>query len=141
MPDRNVMTESRPAGTRSAGPMPAAGAGMAKPVYMRLREIIAAAIIDGTFCEGEMLPSVRAFAADQGANPLTVAKAYQQFQDDGLIEVQRGIGIRVLEGARQRLKQAERRQFLSAEWPDIAARIRLLDIDIADLTASGSFAD
>jgi GntR family transcriptional regulator len=49
----------------------------AKPVYLKLRDVIAAAILDGNYKEGEMLPSVRAFAAVQGANPLTVAKAYQ----------------------------------------------------------------
>ena len=64
-----------------------------RPVYLRLRDEIAAAIIDGRYGEGDMLPSVRAFAAEQGANPLTVAKAYQQFQTDGLIRVQRGVGM------------------------------------------------
>ena len=56
-----------------------------KPVYLKLRDKIAAAIIDGTYAEGGMLPSVRAFAAQEGANPLTVAKAYQQFQN-GLMD-------------------------------------------------------
>ena len=46
-----------------------------KPVYLKLRDMIAAAIIDGRYAEGDMLPSVRAMAAEQGANPLTVAKA------------------------------------------------------------------
>ncbi len=49
-----------------------------RPVYLRLRDIIAAAILDGQFGDGDMLPSVRAFAAQQGANPLTVAKAYRE---------------------------------------------------------------
>ena len=49
-----------------------------KPVYLKLRDMIAAAIIDGRYAEGEMLPSVRALASEQGANPLTVAKAYQR---------------------------------------------------------------
>ena len=75
-----------------------------KPVYMKLRDMIAAAIIDGRYAEGEMLPSVRALAAEQGANPLTVAKAYQQFQNDGLVEVQRGVGMYVVEGAANRLR-------------------------------------
>ena len=38
-------------------------------------------------------------AAEQGANPLTVAKAYQTFQDEGLIVVRRGVGMFVAEGA------------------------------------------
>ena len=53
-----------------------------QPVYLKLRDIIAAAIIDGTYGEGAMLPSVRAFAAEQGANPLTVAKAYDMLPAD-----------------------------------------------------------
>ena len=104
-----------------------------KPVYLRLREEIAAAIIDGRYAEGEMLPSVRAFAADQGANPLTVAKAYQQFQTDGLIRVQRGVGMFVRDGAARKLREAERQAFLKEEWPPLRDRIRRLGIDLADL--------
>ena len=104
-----------------------------RPVYMRLRELIAAAIIDGRYREGEMLPSVRAFAAEQGANPLTVAKAYQQFQADGLIRVQRGVGMFVGVGAAQRLRSAERARFLEEEWPQIRDRMERLGIALAEL--------
>lgn len=104
-----------------------------RPVYLRLREQIAAAIIDGSYPEGEMLPSVRAFAAEQGANPLTVAKAYQQFQADGLIRVQRGVGMFVREGAAERLRQAERDAFLQEEWPAIRERMDRLGLDPAEL--------
>lgn len=75
-----------------------------KPVYLKLRDEIAAAILDGRFSEGDMLPSVRAFAAQQGANPLTVAKAYQLFQDNGLVDVKRGVGLFVARGAVSRLR-------------------------------------
>ena len=108
----------------------------ARPVYLRLRDIIAAAILDGEFAEGEMLPSVRAFAAEQGANPLTVAKAFQQFQDDGLVAVRRGVGMFVTEGAAQRLRTAEREAFLKDEWPQIRARLDRLDLSAADLLAA-----
>jgi GntR family transcriptional regulator len=104
-----------------------------RPVYLRLREMIAAAIIDGRYAEGDMLPSVRAFAAEQGANPLTVAKAYQQFQTDGLIRVQRGVGMFVNTGAADHLRAAERVQFLEREWPEIRERIDRLGIAPADL--------
>ena len=104
-----------------------------KPVYLRLRDQIAAAIIAGDYPEGQMLPSVRALAAEQGANPLTVAKAYQQFQADGLIQVQRGVGMFVLEGAAEKLRRAERAAFLRHEWPEISQRMARLDITFADL--------
>lgn len=104
-----------------------------RPVYLKLRDLIAAAIIDGRYKEGEMLPSVRAFAVEQGANPLTVAKAYSQFQADGLIEVRRGVGMFIVSGAAEQLRRAEREAFLKDEWPEIRARMARLDIGPAEL--------
>ena len=106
-----------------------------RPVYLKLRDQIAAAIIEGVYAEGEMLPSVRAFAAEQGANPLTVAKAYQQFQTDGLVEVQRGVGMYVVPGAAEKLRRSEREQFLANEWPELRVRMKRLGIDLAKLLA------
>ncbi|MCB2085881.1 MAG: GntR family transcriptional regulator [Sphingomonadaceae bacterium] len=107
-----------------------------RPVYLKLRDRIAAAIIEGEYSEGDMLPSVRAFASEQGANPLTVAKAYQQFQIDGLVEVQRGVGMFVVRGAADKLRRAERRQFVEQEWPEIRSRMQRLGIDAAELLQS-----
>lgn len=105
-----------------------------KPVYLRLRDIISASILDGAFRDGDMLPSVRAFAAQQGANPLTVAKAYQSFQDDGLITVKRGVGMFVAEGASRRLRRAERAHFLENVWPPVAAQMRRIGVSLEDLS-------
>lgn len=104
-----------------------------KPVYLRLREIIAASILDGNYSDGDLLPSVRALAMRQGANPLTVAKAYQCFQDDGLIVVKRGVGMFVADGASRRLREAERRRFLDTVWPPVADQIKRLGISPEDL--------
>ena len=104
-----------------------------KPVYVRLRETIAEAILAGRYRDGEPLPSVRAFAAEQSANPLTVAKAYQGFQDEGLIVVKRGVGMFVAAGARSRLRESERKRFVQEEWPEIRARMDRLGIDPATL--------
>ena len=104
-----------------------------KPVYIRLRETIADAILAGKYGDGDSLPSVRALAAEEQANPLTVAKAYQGFQDEGLIVVKRGVGMFVAPGARARLRDSERTRFVSEEWPQIRARMARLGIDAAQL--------
>ena len=104
-----------------------------KPVYVRLRETIANAILTGRYKDGDSLPSVRALAAEEQANPLTVAKAYQGFQDEGLVLVKRGVGLFVASGARARLKESERSRFLSEEWPEIRERMARLGIDAAEL--------
>jgi GntR family transcriptional regulator len=104
-----------------------------RPVYLQLRDRIAESILDGRYREGDMLPSVRAFAAEQGANPLTVAKAYQLFQEEELVQVKRGVGMFVAEGATRRLLDRERRAFLDEEWPRIRQVMNRLQIDPADL--------
>ncbi len=103
------------------------------PVYLRLRSMIAIAIIEGKYGEGEQLPSVRAFAVEAGANPLTVAKAYQTLQDEGFVTVRRGIGMFVANGAVERLKVQERTLFLTRIWPRMRGIIERLDIDIDEL--------
>jgi GntR family transcriptional regulator len=103
------------------------------PVYIRLRATISAGILRGDYRAGDQLPSVRAFAAENGANPLTVAKAYQSFQDDGYVEVRRGVGMFVLPGAAERLRLAERDNFVTNQWPRIRGYIDLLGLDAADL--------
>ena len=92
----------------------------------------------GRYGDGDHLPSVRALPPGR-PNPLTVAKAYQGFQDAGLIVVKRGVGLFVAPGARSKLRATERDNFLKAEWPAIRARMTQLGIDPA-LLMSGETA-
>ncbi len=87
----------------------------------------------GRFNDGDPLPSVRTLAVEEGANPLTVAKAYQGFQDEGLVLVKRGIGMFVAPGARARLRESERDRFMTSEWPAIRERMARLGIDPGEL--------
>ncbi|ASK87413.1 GntR family transcriptional regulator [Sphingorhabdus sp. SMR4y] len=109
-----------------------------KPVYLKLRDIISDSILDGEYGEGDMLPSVRVFAAEQGANPLTVAKAYQGFQEDGLVTVKRGVGMFVAAGAKNRLRLAQREDFIRNIWPPVERQMKRLDLSIDDLVKSNA---
>jgi len=104
-----------------------------RPVYLRLRDHIAASILDGHYRDGDPLPSVRSFAAAHGANPLTVAKAYQSFREDGFVTVRRGVGMFVAQGAAERLRSSARKRFLEEDWPDVVATMRRLELEPADL--------
>lgn len=104
-----------------------------KPVYQRLRDVIAYAILDGDFGDGDVLPSVRSLAAEQGVNPLTVAKAYQSFQDEGLVVVKRGVGMFVSDGATAKLRQMMREDFLTNIWPPVADQMRRIGLDARTL--------
>ena len=45
-----------------------------RPIYRQLMEQVIARILDNTYREGEMLPSVRQLASDFVVNPLTAAR-------------------------------------------------------------------
>jgi GntR family transcriptional regulator len=103
------------------------------PVYLRLRGLLSASILEGAYREGDQLPSVRAFASEHGANPLTVAKAYQSLQDDGYVAVRRGVGMFVADGAIDQLRTDERTRFLTQAWPRIREHMDRLGIEPGSL--------
>lgn len=102
-----------------------------RPIYRQLMEEIIARIIDRTYREGEMLPSVRQLASAYTVNPLTAARAYRELEE--FTEARRGIGLVVKEGVRDILLKRERKRFLREEWPAIRARIRALELDAREL--------
>lgn len=61
----------------------------------RLRDRIITALHVGRLHGGDRLPGVRDVARDTGANPRTVAKAYRQLEDEGLVEMRARSGVYV----------------------------------------------
>jgi len=107
-----------------------------QPIYRQLRDLVVERILDGTFAEGEAVPSVRQVASDYNINHLTVAKAYQELVDDALLEKRRGLGMFVVEGARKALTNNEQHKFLQEELPAFVERIRMLGLDIDTVTTA-----
>jgi GntR family transcriptional regulator len=102
-----------------------------RPIYRQLVEQIVARILDQTYREGELLPSVRQLASDFVVNPLTAARAYRELEE--YTETRRGVGLIVREGVRELLLKREQKRFLREEWPALRDRIKALDIDPAEL--------
>lgn len=100
-----------------------------QPIYRQLRDKVVGLILDDVLAEGDALPSVRNVAAEYQLNPITVSKGYQELVDEGLVEKRRGLGMFVLEGAKLRLLEAERDQFMREELPAFIERVDRLGID------------
>ncbi len=62
------------------------------PVYEQVVEQIRQQIMLGTLKEGEGLPSVRSFANELKISALTVKKAYDKLEEDGLVVTVHGKG-------------------------------------------------
>jgi DNA-binding transcriptional regulator YhcF (GntR family) len=63
-----------------------------RPIYQQVVDEIKALIACGELEGGSALPPVRQVAADLGVNLNTVAFAYRQLQQEGLIRVKHGSG-------------------------------------------------
>jgi GntR family transcriptional regulator len=70
-------------------------------VYEQIVRHMKFAVADGALQSGELVPSVRELARDLAINPNTVARAYRQLQDDGVLESVRGTGLVVAAAARR----------------------------------------
>ena len=66
-----------------------------RPIYQQVADGIRALIAGGELHEGQKLPPVRQIAADLGVNLNTIAVAYRELQEDGLIVVKHGSGATV----------------------------------------------
>ena len=64
-----------------------------KPVYVRLREVIADAILAGRYGDGDSLPSVRALAAEQGAHHVLDHRAEGYLEELTRLTGGRGPGV------------------------------------------------
>jgi len=63
-----------------------------RPIYQQVADGIKESIARGMLPEGALLPSVRQLAADLGVNLNTIASAYRELQEEGLIVVKHGSG-------------------------------------------------
>ncbi len=68
-------------------------------IYDQVVRQVVFAIAAGSLHSGDMVPSVRELARELAINPNTVARAYRQLQDDGVLQNVRGTGLVVTDGA------------------------------------------
>lgn len=63
-----------------------------KPVYLQIVDQVKAAAASGALREGEPLPSIRPLAEELRVNRNTIAKAYSELENEGIIETLAGKG-------------------------------------------------
>ena len=71
------------------------------PVYVQFEEQIRLLIKRGTLTNGDALPTVRSLAVELGINANTVARAYRDLQNQGVLRLERGVGTFVADTARR----------------------------------------
>lgn len=100
-----------------------------KAIYQQIADEIRLLIVRGELTEGTILPSVRQLANDLGVNLNTVATAYRELQNDGLLTIKHGAGAIITsdtsdkksdEELRKPLRSALAQLFLSGlNWAEV----------------------
>src|SRR3954469_9251819 len=85
-----------------------------KPIYLQLVDQIKAAAASGALQSGEALPSIRPLAEELRVNRNTIAKAYSELENLGVVETQPGRGCFLKEN-HAALRKDVRRKLLTNE--------------------------
>ena len=86
----------------------------ALPIFSQIMEGVRLAVATGRIVPGERIPSIRDLAVETRVNPNTVAKAYQELERAGIVEVRRGMGYFVVGSINGQLSDRERMALLES---------------------------
>ena len=102
-----------------------------KPIYLQIADVFCEGILSGTLKADERIPSVREYGAEIGVNPNTVMRVYEKLTAEEIIYNKRGIGYFVSADALEKIRAAQKAEFLKVEVPAILHKMELLGLDIS----------
>lgn len=102
-------------------------------IYLQIGEYIFEQILLKKYPMGEKIPSIRDLAVALEVNPNTVQRTYDFLQQKEIIQMKRGIGYFVADGAEDKILSFRREQFIETELPNVFRNLHLLKIDFEDL--------
>ncbi len=99
-----------------------------RPVYQQIMDQIKRDIALGRLIKNEKLPTVRQLARQIAINPNTIAKAYRQLEQEGIIVTKAGAGAFVA-NLDSNLSRSVRKKLISEELELIAVEAFHMQID------------
>jgi GntR family transcriptional regulator len=108
------------------------------PIYRQLMDQMRTLIASGRIASGELVPSVRQMAEELQVNLMTVSKAYARLEADGILERDRGVGMRVKphQSAGTRVERLHQLRPLADQLATLAWQLKLTDDQVLQLVKS-----
>ncbi|MBO0482951.1 GntR family transcriptional regulator [Candidatus Enterococcus courvalinii] len=104
-----------------------------RPLFQQVADQIIEGILNGSYQEGEQIPSTTEISKGYQINPATVLKGMNLLVDAELIEKKRGIGMFVLAGAQEKIKKFRKEEFLNKEVLNLISDAKKLGITMEQL--------
>ena len=105
------------------------------PIYRQLMDQLRVQIASGRIAPGELVPSVRQMAEQLQVNLMTVSKAYARLEVEGILERDRGVGMRVKPqpSAGSRVERLRQLRPLADQLAALAWQLKLTDEQVLQL--------
>ena len=106
-----------------------------EPIYEQIMTQIKAEVIEGTLTAGDALPSVRTLSRELKISALTVKKAYDNLEAEGLVVTVHGKGS-FIANTNQELLMEERRKELEKELEAAVRKARAGGLTVKEIRES-----
>lgn len=104
-----------------------------KAIYLQIADRMCDEILMGQYTEDARIPSVREYSVLLEVNTNTAVKSYETLAAAGIIYNKRGLGYFVSAGARRRIIDDRRREFMEQTLPELFRGMKLLGIGIDEV--------
>lgn len=105
------------------------------PIYQQIVEQIRFRIVSGQLAVGDELPTIRGLAESVRVNPNTVARAYRELEQEGLVEKRRTVGTFVA-STQARLSARERKRLLAPHIDRVLIQAKQVGMSLDELVSS-----
>jgi DNA-binding transcriptional regulator YhcF (GntR family) len=102
---------------------------------MQIMERIESDIITGAYETGDLIISTTQISKVYSVNPATAVKAVGKLTDAGILYKDRGIGMRVAEGAREKITERRRAVFLDQTVDELLGEAETLGISVEEMVS------
>ena len=103
--------------------------GSSEPIYRQLIDQARRLVAGGQLAPGALMPSVRDIAQALALNPMTVSKAYNLLEMEGVLTRRRGLGMLVADVPKHEHSVASRADLLRPTLERAALEARQLELD------------
>ncbi len=102
------------------------------PIYVQLMNQIKYLVASGSLTAGQQLPPVRKLAEQLLVNPNTIARAYRELENEGLVTSRQGSGVFVSDGVSP-LARREQNRILQERIDVLLAEARQMKVNLDTL--------
>lgn len=106
-----------------------------RAIFLQMADRLCDEILTGTYKEGDRVPSVRDYAISLQVNTNTAVKTYEHLGREGVIFNKRGMGYFVSPGAKGKIMEERKTDFLRRTLPELFRSMGMLGISIDEVVS------